>query len=126
MHSIHPSHHPRPHPLLPHPLVRGAQAEVEKDGVLCLTMRCTRWGRACLRLWICGTPLRALLAPHTWMRTGMRLDNLTRLTANQASYTTRTIRLRQNESGGHRVAQAQAARRRGGVCVSGWGWGVDP
>ncbi|KAJ7883563.1 hypothetical protein B0H13DRAFT_2344071 [Mycena leptocephala] len=35
MHSIHPSHHPRPHPALPHPLVRGAQAEVEKDGVLC-------------------------------------------------------------------------------------------
>jgi hypothetical protein len=35
MHSIHPSHHPRPHPALPHPLVRGAQAGVEKDGVLC-------------------------------------------------------------------------------------------
>jgi hypothetical protein len=52
-------------------------------------MRRTRWGRACLRLWICGKRLRALLAPHT-MRTGMCLDILTRLAANQPSYTHHT------------------------------------
>ncbi|KAJ7868144.1 hypothetical protein B0H13DRAFT_2558906 [Mycena leptocephala] len=47
-------------------------------GTVCcaLTMRCTRWGRACLCRWICGTahPLRTLVAPLPAPHARMNLD----------------------------------------------------